>query len=157
MPGSGESMDRYLAATTDSPEQTEKNARRRADAVVTRTAELVADLESAARGFGIDPAALDLPRAAAAAEATKVAMHERARAYYEAQVRLRAAGTAPGDAMAAAMAAPDADATTALVAADALDDADYGAGAELRAAFDEAPALAGAAAGDDVYDLPTED
>lgn len=152
MPESAASMGRYLETSTASPENTEKAARRRAAAVVARTAELVADLEEAARGFGIDPRTLDLARTMAAAEATRVGMEERARVYYAAQMRLRAEGG--NAAVAAAMTAPDADVTTALIAADALDDVEYGAGADLRAAFTDPPEPVGAGAGaDEVFDL----
>lgn len=152
MPDSAASMDRFLENTTLSPEKAEKQARRRAEAVLTRTKDLIADLESAAAAFGLNPAALDLARAETAARATQLGMQERARLYYQAAVRLRESGGSVGEGMANALNSPAADLTTVLVAADALDDIEYGAGEELRAAFDDGPA-----AGPDVFDLPTDD
>lgn len=127
--------ERKLAAENGlSAEEREERLRERADSVVERMGDLLANLEAAAAMFGLPTGALGMTAATRVATTVRDAMHARAAIYAESVKRLRAAGGVTGAALAVAAAR---DMVPAGVLADGLRDAGETAAADaLAAAFD---------------------
>lgn len=125
---------KYTEAVNDvvnsDPNEAQKDYLKRIQAIQSRTAKKIAAFAEIADKIGISRF-INLMGAQASADAHRDAMRERARTFAEAAAALRA-GNAEQQAVAASLSAGE---MPADIAADFLDDQDYGSGKALREAF----------------------